>query len=156
MLDETDPHAVAAAAICHEHGNDPAELIEILHDLQEARGFIAESALPPIARALNLGRAEVHGVVSFYHEFRRAPAGRVVLKICRAESCQSMGANALIERVCARYNVEMGETSPAGLTVEPVYCLGLCSHSPAAMVGERFHGRLDVAKLDGILLEALS
>lgn len=156
MLDETDPHAVAAAATCHQHGNDPAELIEILHDLQDAEGFVAESALPAIAAALNLGRAEVHGVVSFYHEFRRAPAGRVVLKVCRAESCQSMGANALIERICARYNVALGETSPAGLTVEPVFCLGLCSHSPAAMVGDRLHGRLDAEKLDRILLEALA
>ena len=80
---------------------------------------------------------------AFYHDFRTEPAGRVVLKICRAESCQAMGALALIDRVCARYNVALGETSRAGLTVEPVYCLGNCALSPAAMVNGRLHGRLD-------------
>lgn len=156
MLDETDPHAMAAAAICARHDNDPAELMEILHDLLEDQGFVSETALPILAKSLNLSRAEVHGVVSFYHDFRREPAGRVVVQICRAESCQSMGALALIERICARYNMGLGETSPAGLTLEPVYCLGLCAQSPAALVNGRPHARLTAPRLDAILAEALA
>ncbi|MER2508488.1 NAD(P)H-dependent oxidoreductase subunit E [Amaricoccus sp.] len=156
MLDETDAQAQAAAAICARYGNDPAELLEILHTLVDERGFVADSALPVIAHALNLGRAEVHGVVSFYHDFRREPAGRLVVKICRAESCQSMGATALIERICQRYNVALGETSRAGLTLEPVYCLGLCAHSPAALIGDRPVGRLTVEKFDAAVAGALA
>ncbi len=156
MLDETDPHAEAAAAICARYDNNPAELLEILHDLVDERGHVSESAIPAIARALNLGRAEVHGVVSFYHDFRRAPAGRLIVKICRAESCQSMGAAALIERICHRYGVALGETSRAGLTLEPVYCLGLCAHSPAALIGDRPLGRLTIEKFDAAVAEALA
>lgn len=156
MLDETDPRVIAAAEICASHAYDPAELIEILHELQDQQGYIAEEALPAIAKLLNISRAEVHGVVSFYHDFRRAPAGRVVLKVCRAESCQSMGATKLIERICERYNTKLGETSRAGLTIEPVFCLGLCAQSPAAMLNDRFHGRLTEARLDALLVEALS
>ena len=156
MLDETDPRAEAAAAICARYGNDPAELLEILHDLVEEQGHVADGAIPAIARALNLGRAEVHGVVSFYHDFRREPAGRLTVKICRAESCQSMGAAALIERICHRYNVALGETSRAGLTLEPVYCLGLCAHSPAALIGDRPVGRLTLETFDAAVAEALA
>ncbi len=154
MLDESGQKATAVS-VCADHGNDPAALIEILHELQDRQGMIAEAALPAIAKALNLSRAEVHGVVSFYHDFRQEPAGRVVLKICRAEACQSMGALELIDRVCARHNVALGETSPSGLTVEPVYCLGNCALSPAAMVNGRLHGRLNAQKLDAILSEGL-
>lgn len=156
MLDETDPRALAAAEICASHGNDPADLMEILHELQDAQGFVAEETLPVIARALNLSRAEVHGVVSFYHDFRREPAGKVVVKLCRAESCQSMGANRLIERICERYNTELGKTSRAGVTIEQVFCLGLCAQSPAAMLNDRFLGRVTEEKLDAAIVGALS
>lgn len=144
------------AAVCARHGNDPAALIEILHDLQEEAGFIDEAALPTIARALNLSRAEVHGVVSFYHDFRREPAGPIVVKLCRAEACQSVGALALIDAVCARRGIHLGGTSEDGVTVEAVYCLGNCALAPAAMVNGKLVGRADVDRVDTAVREARS
>jgi formate dehydrogenase subunit gamma len=143
MLDQTDPAAKAAAAVAARHGCDPAALIEILHDLQDELGCVPEAALPALAGALNLSKAEVHGVVSFYHDFRRAPAGPVVVKLCRAEACQSRGAMDMIARVCARLGVALGGTSANGVTVEAVYCLGNCALAPAALVNGRPVGRAD-------------
>ena len=148
--------ATTARDVCARHGNDPAALIEILHDLQEAEGFIPDAALPDIAKALNIGKAEVHGVLSFYHDFRTAPPGRLVVKLCRAEACQSMGALTLIERVLARRGAALGETDGRGVTVEAVYCLGNCALAPAAMVGGRLIGRADAARLDAAIAEALA
>lgn len=145
-----------AAVICARHGNDPAALLEILHDIQDEAGFVAEAALPAIAKALNLSRAEVQGVVSFYHDYRRAPAGPVVIKLCRAEACQSMGALALIEAVCARRGIDLGATSEDGVTIEPVYCLGNCALAPAAMVNGKLVGRVDADRLDTAVREARS
>lgn len=156
MPDPLDKPALTAAAICDRHGNDPARLIEILHDLQDTCGLVADETLPAIAAALNLSRAEVHGVASFYHDFRRSAPGRVVARICRAESCQAMGARALIDDVCARHGIALGGTSTEGLTVEAVYCLGNCALSPAATVDGRLHGRLDAARLEALLAEALA
>ena len=155
MLDRVAGGGPDVRAICARHGDDPSALIEILHDLQEAAGFVPDAALPEIADALNISRAEVHGVVSFYHDFRRAPAGAVVVKICRAEACQSMGALALIEAITARRGVALGGTSAEGVTIEPVYCLGNCALSPAAMVNGRLHGRLDADRLDALVGGAL-
>lgn len=126
-----------ATAICARYGNDPALLIEILHDVQEAVGFVPEAALPAIANSLNIARAEVHGVVSFYHDFRSAPAEGAVVKLCQAEACQAMGANALAA----------GLRDVPGLTVQPVYCLGNCALAPAAMIGNRLVGRVTAAEL---------
>jgi formate dehydrogenase subunit gamma len=148
MPDGAPSSAARVVEICGRHDNDPANLIEMLHDLQAAEGCVPEAALPAIADALNLSKAEVHGVVSFYHDFRKAPAGRTVVKVCRAEACQSMGALALIEHLCARHGVALGATSADGVTVEPVYCLGNCACAPAAMVDGRLLGRLDAGRLD--------
>ncbi len=156
MLDEVAGSGADVSAIARAHGNDPARLIEILHDLQEAAGCVPDAALPEIAEALNISRAEVHGVVSFYHDFRRAPAGRVVVKVCRAEACQSVGALALIEAFLARRGTALGETSADGVTVEAVYCLGNCALGPAATVNGRLHARLDADRLDALTREALS
>ena len=145
-----------ATAICASHGNDPAALLEILHDLQETAGFVPEATLPAIASALNLSRAEVQGVVSFYHDYRRAPAGPVVVKFCRAEACQSMGALALMEAVCAARGIKLGGTSGDGVTIEPVYCLGNCALAPAAMVNGKLVGRVDADRLDSAVREARS
>ncbi len=142
--------------ICARYGNDPAALIEILHDLQSAVGHVPDSAAGSIAQALNLSRAEVHGVVCFYHDFRRTPAGAVSVKVCRAEACQSMGALALIEQICARQGITLGETSESGVTVEPIYCLGNCALAPAAMVGSRLIGRADPDRLEAAIREARS
>ena len=121
-------------------------LLPILHGIQEEFGHVPTETLPIIAEALNISRAEVHGVVSFYHDYRTHPAGRHVLKICRAEACQSRGSEPL---------AAWAETAAAGrIAIEPVYCLGLCSVGPNAMIGHEVHARLDQAAL-GALIEAL-
>jgi len=127
-------------------------LLPILHAIQDTYGHVPETALPLIAETLNLTQAEVHGVMSFYHDFRKAPAGRHVVKICRAEACQSMGANALSEAVLDKLGIGWGGTTTDGrVTVEAVYCLGLCACAPAAMIGDRLIGRADAARIDAEL-----
>ena len=113
-----------------------------------------EAALKPIATRLNLSRAEVHGVLSFYHDFHTKPVGRVVVKVCRAEACQLMGALPLIEQICDRLGVGLGATSAGGsVTVEPVYCLGNCALAPAATVGGVLHGRVDAARVAALVAD---
>lgn len=130
-------------------------LLPILHAMQEAFGHIPDSAHAQIAGALNITRAELHGVVSFYHDFRSQPAGRHVLKICRAEACQAVGGTALAEATLARLGLDWhGTTGNGALTVEPVYCLGLCACAPAAMLDGRVVARLDTARMDALLAEA--
>jgi formate dehydrogenase subunit gamma len=144
-----------AAEVIEQHLDRDGALLPILHDLQAAFGYIPAPAVPAIADALNLSRAEVHGVVTFYHDFRAAPAGRHVLKLCRAEACQSCGGDDLAARAEALLGIKLGETTANGsVTVEAVYCLGLCSTAPSAMFDGRVVGRLDGAKLDGLLAEA--
>ena len=130
-------------------------LLPILHALQSRFGHVPPAAVPVLADMLNIGRAEVHGVISFYHDFRDAPAGRHVLKICRAEACQSVGGVALGEAVLEKLGTHWGGTTASGgVTVEPVYCLGLCACGPAAMLDGKVIGRADVARIDGLLTEA--
>lgn len=146
-----------AGTVCARHGNDPAALLEILHELQEELGHVPPTLLPVIAESLNLSRAEVHGVVSFYHDFHEHPPGKVTVKVCRAEACQSMGALDLIERICRRQGIELGETSAdGGITIEPVYCLGNCALSPSALVNGKPYGRLDLDRLETAIREARS
>jgi formate dehydrogenase subunit gamma len=129
--------------------------LPILHALQEAFGHVPEEAVPMVAHALNVSRAEVHGVVTFYHDFRDKPAGRHVLKLCRAEACQSVGGNELAERTKARLGIDFGETTPDGkLTLEATYCLGLCACAPAALMDGQVVGRLDDAGITELLAEA--
>ncbi len=144
-----------ARTLAAKRGNRPDALIEILHDVQSELGFVPDSAVPALAQALNLSRAEVHGVVTFYHDFRSKPAGRHVLKLCRAEACQSMGGEALVERAENRLGVSCGETSADGrVTLEPIYCLGLCATAPSAMIDGRMVGRMTAERLDALLKEA--
>jgi formate dehydrogenase subunit gamma len=141
-----------ARRIAAEHGNRPDALIEILHQVQAALGCVPEAALPALADALNLSRAEVHGVVTFYHDFRREPPGRHVLRMCRAEACQAMGGEALVDRAESRLGIACGGTSTdGGVTFEQVYCLGLCATGPAAMLDGRVVGRLTAPRLDALL-----
>ena len=129
--------------------------LPILHALQAEFGYVPDSAVKEMAKALNISRAEMHGVVTFYHDFHRAPHGRHTLKICRAESCQSMGAEKQANDFLARHKLEWHHTTPDGsLTVEPVYCLGLCAHSPAALYDGEPIGQVDAATLDEIVAEA--
>jgi formate dehydrogenase subunit gamma len=130
-------------------------LLPILHALQAEFGYIDEAAEPLIAEAMNITRAEVHGVVTFYHDFRREPAGRHVLKLCRAEACQAAGGDPLALHAEQRLGVPMGTTAADGsVTLEAVYCLGLCATAPSAMLDGRLFGRLDEGSLDAILTEA--
>ncbi len=143
---------VAALKICAEHGNKPDELLEILHALQNEIGYVPENTLPMIANALNLSRAEVHGVVTFYHDFKREPQGRHVIKICRAEACQAMGTNKLCEHAEKSFKTAMGHTTADGsVTIEQVFCLGNCALSPAIMIGERLYGKVDPKRFDEII-----
>jgi formate dehydrogenase subunit gamma len=136
-----------------EHCEGP--LLPILHALQAEFGYVDEAAEPMIAEALNITRAEVHGVITFYHDFRRQPAGRHVLKLCRAEACQAAGGDPLARQAEARLGLVMGNTAADGsVTLEPVYCLGLCATAPSAMLDGRVVGRLDEKRLDALILEA--
>ena len=146
--------AERTAQIIAEHRDLEGPLLPILHAVQQAFGCVPELAVPVIAEALNLSRAEVHGVVTFYHDFRQQPAGRHVLKLCRAEACQAAGSEALAARAEARLGVRFGNTTQDGrVTLEPVYCLGLCSVSPTAMIDGRVVARMDDKKLDALLAE---
>jgi len=130
----------------------PGALLPILHALQEEFGYLDPEATPLIASALNLSRAEVHGVISFYHDFRQSPRGQHLLRICRAESCQSMGCDALIEHVERRCGIKLGETTPDGsLTVEPVFCLGNCALSPAVMMDGEPYGKVSAGIADFLI-----
>ena len=143
------------AQIISAHLRDEGPLLPILHSIQEEFGYMDEAAEPLIAQALNITRAEVHGVVTFYHDFRREPAGRHVLKLCRAEACQSAGGDSLALQAETRLGVRMGATAPDGsVTLEPVYCLGLCATAPSAMLNGRVVGRLNRSRLDALLAEA--
>lgn len=137
-----------------QHGSGRDGLLPLLHALQEDAGFVDDALVPVIASALNLTRADVHGTISFYNDFRREPAGRHVVKLCRAESCQARGAVAIEEEATRRLGVAMGETRRDGqVTLEPVYCLGLCAIGPNALVDGRPIANLDSAKLDRIAAE---
>lgn len=130
----------------------PGALLPMLHALQEEFGYVDEAAVPLLADALNLSRAEVHGVISFYHDFRHHAPGRHVLKICRAEACQSMGCNRLIDHVEKKLEAKMGETTVDGtFTLEPVYCLGNCALSPALMLDGQPYGRVTTGVADALI-----
>jgi len=132
-----------ADAIIARRLDEPGSCLPILHDLQAAFGCVPQAAVPMVARALNLSRAEVHGVVSFYHDFRSEPAGRRVVRLCRAEACQSVGGEAAARTLLAALGVDWGQTTLDGaITVEPVYCLGLCAVAPAALIDGEPVGRL--------------
>lgn len=142
-------------SIIAAHAMLDGPLLPMLHALQDAFGYVPDAARQPICDALNIAKAELHGVISFYHDFREAPAGRHVVKICRAEACQAMGGAALAESLLAKLGLDWhGTTRNGAVTIEPVYCLGLCACAPAAMVDDRVIGRVDAAKLDTLLAEA--
>jgi formate dehydrogenase subunit gamma len=135
----------------------PGALLPILHAVQQRLGYVPPAAVPVIAEALNLSRAEVHGVVSFYHYFRSAPPGRHVLHLCRAEACQSVGAAALEAHAKRSLGIDFHATTADGaITLEPVYCLGNCALGPAAMLDEQLLGRLDAARFDALVAAARS
>ena len=144
-----------ARALIAERAALPGAVLPILHALQEHFGYVDPAAVPLVAEALNLSRAEVHGVVTFYHDFRQTPPGRHVLRVCRAEACQSMGADRLAGHIKARLGIDFHQTSPDGrVTLEPVFCLGDCACSPALLLDGKLHGRVDAAAFDQLMAES--
>jgi len=146
--------AVSASVteLIDRHRGVPGGLLPLLHAIQGLEGCISEDVVPAIATALNLSRAEVHGVVSFYHDFRTEPAGHRTVQICRAEACQAVGARALEQHACDALGIAVGETTVDGaVTLEGVYCLGNCACGPSLRIGDRVYGRVDGARFDALL-----
>lgn len=136
------------------HQTTPGAMLPILHAIQDNVGYIPDQAVPLIAKGLNLSRAEVHGVITFYHHFRSKPSGCHVVQICRAESCQAMGASQLEAHAQQALGIEWhGTTADGSITLEPVYCLGNCACSPSLRVDDKIFGRVDTASLDGLLAQ---
>ncbi len=142
-------------ALISQHQNMPGALLPLLHAIQDNVGYVPESSYKSIAKALSLSVAEVHGVVTFYHHFRTHKAGRHILQICRAESCQSMGSEALEAHAKKCLNVDYHQTTTdEAITLEPVYCLGNCALSPAVMLDDEIFGRVSAADLEALIAEA--
>jgi formate dehydrogenase subunit gamma len=152
-------------ALSFEHGESvrrivgdlkgrPGPLIEVLHAIQAELGYVPPAAVPLVAAELNLSRAEVHGVVSFYHFFRSTPPGTHTVSVCRAESCQAVGGEALAAHARRRLGVDFHETTPDGrFSLEPIYCLGNCACSPAVMIDGQLHGRVSPERFDALLAD---
>ena len=142
----------AVRQIITAHQSMPGALLPILHAIQDATGFIPPDSVPLIAAALNLSRAEVHGVITYYHHFRQAPTGTHLLQICRAEACQARGADALLAHAIQVLGCGFHQTTADGaLTLEPVYCLGQCAVGPNIVIGDALHARITPARLDALL-----
>ena len=154
MNDDAEKIRRCVAGAVQKFAGEPGPLIEILHAIQDELGFVPAAAVPQLAEALNLSRAEIHGVISFYHHFREHAAGRYVVQLCRAEACQSMNARALEEYVRGKLRLNFGDTTPDGrFTLESVYCLGNCACAPAMMVNGELHGRVTPERAAEIVKE---
>ena len=142
------PDEALVREVIARHVDQPGALLPVLHELQDTFGHVPPLAVPVVAQALNLSRAEVHGVVTYYHHFRSEPAGRHTVQICRAEACQACGAEALLAQAEQLLGCKVHSTRADGaVTLEPVYCLGLCASSPALMIDERVHARVTPERL---------
>lgn len=139
-----------AADICRQHDNKPEELLEILHTVQRERGFLSEDALRTIAYMLNLSRAEVHGVASFYHDFKREAQAKTVIKICRAEACQANDCDDLIEKAENAFETKL-DAKAKDVALESIFCLGNCALGPAVMIEDDLYGRVDIDRLKSIV-----
>ncbi|MDE2094113.1 MAG: formate dehydrogenase subunit gamma [Burkholderiales bacterium] len=140
--------------LIEQHLGQPGALLPLLHAVQDALGHVAPEVVPVIAEALNLSRAEVHGVVTYYHFFRSTPPGRHVIQVCRAEACQACGAEELLAHAERTLGCSRHETRADGaVTLEPVYCLGLCASSPAIQIDERVHARMTPERLDRLVAD---
>lgn len=143
-----------ATEIIQEYSAAAEMLVQILHAFIARFSYLSDAAIRQIALELNLSRAEVHGVVSFYHDFRTKPPGDHVVKICVSESCQAMGSREIVSQAEEKLGIKIKETTADGsITLEPIYCLGNCACSPAVMVDEKVYGRVDLKKFDGLIEE---
>ena len=148
--------ASVTAEVLTRHKDEPGSLLPILHEVQDALGHIPRESVPQIAEALNLSRAEVHGVVTYYHHFRADPPGQHVVQVCRAESCLAMGSDALMAHVehalgCHAHGGHGATSTDGRYTLNPVYCLGLCASSPAIVIDDKLHARMTPAKFDKLV-----
>jgi formate dehydrogenase subunit gamma len=144
----------ALAGLIEGYRELPGGLLPLLHAIQKGLGYVPPAAVPEIAAALSLSRAEVHGVISFYHDFRTGPAGRRTVQICRAEACQSVGARSLERHVVNVLGVPLGETTADGaITLQGVYCLGNCACGPSVRIDDRVYGRVDADRLERLLAD---
>ena len=142
----------AGARVVAAASGVPGPLLPVLHALQEEFGYVDPEAIPLVAKALNLSRADVHGVVTFYPDFRTAPPGVRRVAVCRGEACQSVGGRELEAHAQARFGISFGETAPDGsVTLDQVFCLGLCAVSPAVVVDGAVHGRVNAARFDEVV-----
>jgi formate dehydrogenase subunit gamma len=150
-MEQSDRDGVVERAIA-AHRHLPGALLPILHAISHELGHVPRESVPAIAAALNLTRAEVTGVITFYHDFRSEPPGRTIVKLCRAEACQAMGADALAAHVAKKLGIEFHETRKDGaVTLEPIYCLGNCACAPAITIDGRMYGRVDARRFDELL-----
>ncbi|MBM0107159.1 formate dehydrogenase subunit gamma [Steroidobacter sp. S1-65] len=134
------------------HAGRPGPLLQVLHEVQDRLGYVPAAAVPVIAEALNVSRAEVHGVVTFYHHFRQSPAGRHVIQLCQAEACRAMHCEQLTQHAQRKLGIGLHETTADGrYTLEPVYCLGNCACSPAMMIDGRLYGRVTPESFDDLI-----
>lgn len=141
-------------AVVQEHAGQVGVLMPVLHGIQQRMGYIPSEAIPMIARALNLSRAEVHGVMHFYHDFRAEPAGDHLIQLCRAEACQAMGSRTLEAHVKASLDIDFGKTTADGrFTLEPVYCLGNCACTPSLRIDDAIHARVTPERFDQLIEE---
>jgi formate dehydrogenase subunit gamma len=147
--------AETVEAVVQEHAGQVGPLMLVLHGVQERMGYVPAEAIPLIAKSLGLSRAETHGVMHFYHDFRTEPAGDHIVQVCRAEACQAMGARTLEAHVKAKLGIDFGQTSVDGrFTLEPVYCLGNCACAPTVRIDDDIHARVTPEKFDRLVEKA--
>jgi formate dehydrogenase subunit gamma len=150
-----DSIAIAPDQLVQRHAQPGVSLLAVLHAIQDEVGYVPPAAVAPLARAMNLSRAEVHGVITYYHHFRATPAAGKVVQICRAESCKAMGADALLAHAQQHLGCAVhGHSADGAFTLEPVYCLGLCAQSPAIMLGDELHACVTPQRFDELIAEA--
>lgn len=138
--------------VCREHGDKSDELLEIMHEIQKQKGYLSDAALRTIAYALNISRAEIHGVVSFYHDYKREAQAKQTIKICRAEACQAIGAEALIVEAESAFGTQL-DAPAKEVALQATYCLGNCALGPAVMIDNKLYGRVDIDKLKNLSMK---
>ena len=154
MSSSTENTAFDMTSVVSKYSDVPGGLMPLLHEVQSALGYVPSGSVAEIARGMNLSRAEVQGVIGFYHDFRSSPGGRTTVQICRAEACQAMGARELERHAKNKLGVDYGGTTADGrITLEPVYCLGNCACSPSVRIGDDVHARVDAGRFDHLIKE---
>ena len=157
IASDIDPVLTHIESIANKASNTPGALLPVLHSVQDQYGYIPHASVAVIAKALNLSRADVHGVITFYHHFRQTPGGQHQLHICRAEACQSMGAEQLIQNMQTHLGIKTGETDTGqSISLDAIYCLGNCAAAPAVMLNNKVYGRVDTQRLEDLITTVLA